>query len=159
MQGRVFGTISCVALLALTLTGCTQIKEIVTPKPLINRVAVEATAAAPGAPIVGKLAAGMPADLPLWPGASVLKTGVVKSELGKTWSATLSTPDPYRAVLNGLGVGFQGANWTVEAQDASSAEGSSTVLTVVGGTSDGVVTVTTTERGSVEIGYVMTPKQ
>ena len=159
MQRRVFGTISCVALVALALTGCTQIEQIVTPKPKVNTVTVEATAAVPGAPIVGKLAKGTPANLPLWPGASVLKTGVVNSELGKSWSATLSTTDPYTAVLNGMGVGFQTAKWTVEAQDASSAEGSSTVLTVMGDSSVGVVTVTTTKKGTVEIGYVMTPKQ
>jgi hypothetical protein len=159
MQRRFLGTVSCAALLALALTGCTQIQQIVNPTPPIKRVSVEATAAAPGLPVKGKLASGMPADLPLWPGATVLKSKLVKSSLGNSWSTTLSTLDPYTDVLNGVGVGFQRANWTVEGQDTSSAEGSSTVLTVSGKTHDGVVTISASKTGAVEIGYVMTPRQ
>jgi hypothetical protein len=159
MQRRVLGTVSCAALLALALTGCTQIKQIVSPETPINRVTVEATSAVAGAPVTGKLASGMPKDLPLWPGAVVTKSKLVKSSLGNSWTATLSTVDPYADVLNGVGVGFQRANWSTEAQDTSSAEGSSTVLTVMGPSSDGLVTVTVTKTGAVEIGYVMTPKQ
>jgi hypothetical protein len=159
MQRRVLGMLACVALVSLAMTGCTQIQQILTPTPVVNKVTIEATAAVPGAPVTGRLAKGMPKDLPLWPGSAVSKSILIKSGSGNTWSATLTTPDPYSDVLNGVGVGFQKGGWDVAAQDVSSAEISSTVMTVSGPTVDGVVTVTGTKKGTVEITYSMAAKQ
>ena len=159
MRGRIITTFSLLVAVALLGTGCAQIQKAITPAVKINKVTIEATMAVPAAPLAGKLAAGAPASLPLWPDAKVVRSKATKSPNGTTWTATLSTADPYADVLNGVGVGFQKANWQVAAQDMTSGDASSTLLTVGNGSVDGVVTISNLpKKKSVQIDYTITPK-
>ena len=130
MHGRTIPTLTLLVALGAAMTGCSQVQQAMAPKPKINKVTIEAKVAAPGAAVGGKLTGGAPETLPLWPGATVVRSKATKTPQGTTWTATLSTPDPYRDVLNGVGVGFQRAKWEVAAQDMTSGNTSSTVLTV-----------------------------
>jgi hypothetical protein len=152
-------TLSLLLAFATVATGCAQVQQAITPKPKINHVTVEATVAAPAAAVNGKLAGGAPKTLPLWPGSTVVRSKATKLKSGTTWTATLSTPDPYTDVLNGVGVGFQRAQWQVAAQDMTSGDTSSTVLTVSNDSSDGIVTVSNLpKKKQVRIEYTITPR-
>lgn len=159
MRARTITTLSLLVALAAVLAGCSQIKQVVTPKPKINKVTIEATVAVPAAPITGKLAAGSPENLPLWPGSVLVRYQSKKVPQGTTWTTTFSTGDPYKDVLNGVGVGFQRAQWQVAAQDMSSLEGSSTVLTVSNSKVEGLVTISDLPTQKiVKIEYDITPR-
>ena len=94
----------------------------------------------------------------LWEGAHVLRSGTIKSGAGNSWSAILSTTDPYIDVYKGVAAGFQKAGWDVQALDASTAEASTTVLTVTESKGAGVVTIVAQKDKSTRINYVMTSK-
>ena len=87
--------------------------EKLTPEP--TTVTVEATVAAVGASVEGTLTKGFPDTLPLWPGATVTKSKTTKTPQGTSYSAILTTPDPYADVLAGVGEGLKQADWKVEA--------------------------------------------
>lgn len=141
---------------AVSTSGCDAIKKAVVPAPIITHETIAAKIGQPGAAVRGKLRPGIPANLPLWDGAAVLRSDVIKSDAGNSWSATLSTTDPYSDVMKGMAVGFQKAGWQVETQDTTSTEGSTTVLTVSGSSGVGVVTIAALKDKSTRIGYAIT---
>jgi len=160
MRGRTITMLTLLVALGATLTGCSGIQQAITPKPKVNKVTIEATVAVPAASVDGKLVAGAPKTLPLWPGAKVLRSKATKMPGGTTWTATLSTGDPYIDVVNGVGVGFQQAQWQVAAQDMTSGDASGTLLTVSDGQVDGLVTVSNLPKKKiVQIEYTITPQQ
>jgi hypothetical protein len=138
---------------SLAAGGCDFIKK---QAPTITRVTVAAKIGVPGAGVQGELRKGTPENLPLWEGASVLRSDVIKSDAGNSWSATLRTTDPYVDVMKGMVVGFQKAGWQVESQDTASTEGSTTVLTVSSASDMGIVTITAQKDQSTRIGYAIT---
>jgi hypothetical protein len=149
-------SVALVAVLAMGVTGCDQIKKAITPPPKVTRVAVAAKVAAPNAKIVGTLKQKLPDNLPLWPGSGVMKERLTKGSNGDSWSATFTSADPYTDVVNGTAKGFQDASWQVMQQDVSSVDASITVLTVSSQAAEGVVTVTAQPDKSTQIGYVIT---
>jgi len=145
------------AAVAFGLFGCDAIKKAITPAPIIKHVAIAPKVGQPGATVVGSLKAGAPANLPLWEGSNVLRSGTTKSDVGSSWSAILSTTDEYQDVVKGMAVGFQRSGWQVqEAEDAGSGEASATALTVSGPSAMGVVTISVTKDKTTRIGYLMT---
>jgi hypothetical protein len=156
MRSRSILVVALLSALAVAATGCDSITKMLNPPPVVTHVKVEAKVGKPGATLRGKLKPGAPADLPLWEGAGVTKNSVTKSSVGVAWSATLTTTDPYDDVAKGMAVGFQRANWQVELQDVSSTEGSTTVLTVMGGSATGIVTIAAQKNNTTRIGYVIT---
>jgi hypothetical protein len=144
----------------LMITGCSvksALDERLTPEP--KTVTVEATVAAVGAAVEGTLTAGFPDTLPLWPGATVVKSKTTKTPQGPSYSAIMTTPDPYADVLAGVGEGLKQAEWKAEALDASTPEQQVTLLTVSRPDADGIVTVTQLPQQPVRIEYVITPKE
>ena len=97
MRARNLMIITVLAALLLSGSGCTKVKTKLdakfTPPPKV--VTVEATVAAGGAPVTGKLVKGFPSTLPLWPGASLTSSKTTKTPQGKSYSATFKTGDPY----------------------------------------------------------------
>jgi hypothetical protein len=146
-----------VTVAAVPLSGCEAITKAITPPAIIKHVTVQAKVGQPGAKVEGTLKSGAPSDLPLWEGASVLKSSVVKSKLGKSWSAILATPDAYDDVVKGMAVGFQRTGWQVQSQDVSSTEGSTTVLAVTGPSAAGMVTIAAEKDKTTQISYVISP--
>ncbi len=143
----------------LLITGCSvksALDERLTPEP--TTVTVEATVATVGASVEGTLTADFPETLPLWPGATVTKSQTTKTPQGPSYSAIMTTTDPYADVLAGVGEGFKRAEWKVEALDASTPEQQVTLLTLSNPDADGIVTVTQLPGKPVRIEYVITPK-
>ena len=145
-----------IATLGLSLTGCAQVMKAITPAPKVNHVTIAAKVAAPGASITGKLAKDAPANLPLWPGSAVMRSRVTKGSTGNSWSAMLVTSDSYAEIVSGTAKGFQDAGWQVAEQDVSSADASSTVLTVMSSGGEGVVTIAPWREKMTQIDYVIT---
>ena len=139
----------------LGLSGCGSIKAMVTPPPKIQHVTISAKVASPGAQVTPALT-NVPSNVPLWPGAAVEKKRIKGPANGDSWSATLTTTDPYQDVLAGTAKGFQDSGWTVAAVNVSSSDASSSVLTVSSTGAEGVVTVTQRPNGVTGIVYVIT---
>jgi hypothetical protein len=138
-------------------SGCDQIEKAVKPKPVVKKVTIEPKVGKPGAALQGALKEAPPATLPLWEGATVARDSrVTKSSAGKTWFATLTTPDKYTDVSKGMAVGFQRAQWEVQLVDVAATDASSTVLSVAGGTASGVVTISSSKDNLTQINYVIT---
>ena len=160
MRARYLILVPALALMVLG-SGCTSVKQQLdakfTPKPTI--VTQEATVAAVGAPIVGTLVTGFPDSLPLWPGGSVTKTKTTKTPQGKSYSATLTTPDPYKDVVAGVGAGLKKAGFKVTAVDGSSGVLKATLLMISDSTLEGIVTVSQLPDKPVHVEYVITPKK
>jgi hypothetical protein len=156
MRSRSIFLIALIAVVSLVGTGCDSLTKVLSSPPVITHVKVEAKVGKPGVALRGTLKPGAPADLPLWEGAGVTKNMVTKSKVGTSWSATLTTTDPYEDVAKGMAVGFQRANWQVELQDVASTEGSTTVLTVIGASATGIVTIAAQKNNTTRIGYVIT---
>lgn len=140
---------------AMSATGCQKVLDVLTPPAIVKTVTVKAKVGAPDAQVTGKLKSGYPSNLPLWAGAAVLKSAVVKSDVGDSWSATLSTPDPYNDVVNGMVTGFQKQGWTAEQADITSSGASTTVITIASDTGSGVVTIVAKKDNTTNIGYVI----
>ena len=157
MRSRLILWCVLVAVVALPLSGCDAVTKAITPPAIIKHVTVQAKVGQPGAQIQGTLKPGAPSNLPLWEGAAVVKSNIVKSKLGKSWSAILTTTDPYDDVVRGMAVGFQRTGWQVESQDVSSAEGSTTVLAVTGSSATGMVTIAVEKDKTTQISYVISP--
>ncbi len=153
-------TIAAVAVAALlVLPGCSVKSSLdakLAPKP--TTVTVEATVAAIGAPIDGTLTKGFPDTLPMWPQAKVTKSKTTKTPQGKSYSAVMTTPDPYADVLAGVGEGLEKADWKVEATEASTAAQKMSILLISNADADGIVTVSQLPKKPVRIEYVITPK-
>ena len=142
--------------LPMLLSGCAAVSGLVAGKP--NVVTREATVSAVGAPVQGALVAGFPSDVPLWPGALVVRSGLAQTPQGKNWSATLVTKDPYQPVLEGMGLGLEKAGWKVESQDVGTTTDPSVVLTITRATADGLITLSRTVDRGTSIEIVVTPK-
>jgi hypothetical protein len=146
--------LSCVLLVGVT--GCAAVDKALTPPPKIKHVSIEATVAVPDAQVVGSFGQGKPSGLPLWPGATVAGSRIVRGNGGtRLWSGTLTTADPYAKVVVGLENGFQNAGWSLEVADASTAEASSTVLTVSSSKIAGVVTLSSQPDQTTKIEYLV----
>lgn len=142
------------------LSGCSvknSIDQRLAPEP--TTVTVEATVAAVDASIDGTLTKGFPAELPMWPGAKVAKSKATKTPQGTSYSAAMTTWDPFDDVLAGVGEGLEQSEWTVEATDASTAEATVTILMISSSDADGIVTISQTPKKPVRIEYVVTPKK
>ena len=153
-------TVALAAVVALVLSGCSvksSIDERLAPPP--TTVTIEATVAAVGAPIDGTLTKGFPDTLPMWPGAKVTKSKATKTPQGTSYSAALTTPDPFDDVLAGVGTGLEEGDWKVEATDASTSEATVTILMISNDDADGIVTISQTPDKPVRIEYVITPKK
>ncbi len=142
---------------AIAVTGCARVEQALAPEPTV--VTIEATQAVPGADVNGELAEGLPADLPLWPGADV-RSSTAASD---AYTLALVTTEKFDDVVPGLAAGFERAGWEVmeelagdEGSEAGTASASprATVLTVSGAAGGGIVTVTEGE-GAVLIEYVI----
>jgi hypothetical protein len=139
------------AALALPTTGCARFRSALTPEPEV--VTIEATVAVAGAAVEGELPEGTPADLPLWPGSTV-----VEGESGPaSYTLTLSATDTFDDVLAGLAKGFSDAGWEVAQEDLGEGAERTAVLTVEGSSGQGIVTLTAEDDGSVMIVYVISP--
>lgn len=162
--------LSVCLVLAAASSGCGTAARVLEPGPKV--VTVEATVAAVGARVRGRMAPGMPEGIPLWPGAAVRESREVRNG----YELVLATDDPFEDVVEGLAAGFTRAGWEVAeevlaegaAQDAAgageasgAASGSTsgervTVLTALKRTGSAVVTVTE-KPDHVTIFYVLTP--
>lgn len=160
MRPKVLLALPLAGALLVGVAGCATVQKtvqkVITPPTKVVHVSIPAKVAAPGAKVTGKLAKGAPSDLPLWPGSTVTKSRVKKSRAGKVWSATFTTTDLYQRVLDGVAKGFENAGWIVEATDASTAEASSTALTVSSSGGAGIVTITSQPDKSTQMAYVVT---
>jgi len=154
-------TVAAVAVVAsLALSGCSVKSTLdakLTPKP--TTVTVEATVAAVSAPIDGTLAQGFPDTVPMWPGARVAKSKTTKTPQGTSYSAIMTTADPYADVFAGVGAGLKQAGWKVEASDAGTPELPASILMISNGDAEGIVTITQSPKKPVSIQYVITPKK
>ena len=139
--------------LAVSATGCQQILKAVTPAALVKHVTISAKIGTPDAKITGTLKPGYPSNLPLWDGAGVIHTQVVKSSAGKSWQATLQTSDPYDDVVKGIAAGFQKQGWTVVNENLPSTDTSMTAFTVAASTASGVVTISAKKDAPTRIDY------
>lgn len=142
--------------LTFSLAGCDKVGTMLQSAPIINHIKVEAKVGKPGLTIQGHLKDGAPSNLPVWEGATVLRTRIFKSVAGDTWSATLSTKDPYGEVVAGMATGFQNEGWQVQSQDLSSGNTSTTVLTVSTNQADGLCTIATDKDKTTHIDYALT---
>ncbi|PKQ15064.1 MAG: hypothetical protein CVT67_11380 [Actinobacteria bacterium HGW-Actinobacteria-7] len=141
--------LTVVALALLSATGCKRLEARFTPPPTI--VTQEATRAAAGAAVDGKLDKSTPEGLPLWPGATVLESDQTED----AYSLSLQTTDTYTDVLNGIVVGFEDAGWSV-AREESGTEGARTaVLSIARDSEEGIITLTEAEGGLTQIDYVI----
>lgn len=142
---------AAVMLSSAALAGCARINEALEPEPIV--VTQEATAAVVAAPVEGALADGHPADLPMWPGASV-----VSSEFeDETYTLEVMTTDSYDDVLNGVAAGFERAEWTIIVDEQVDEAPRSAVFSVASGALEGLVTISEVESSTVGIAYVLTP--
>ena len=160
MRARHIAATALAAAAVIVLSGCSvksAVDEQLTPEP--KTVTVEATVAAVGAPIDGTLTEGFPDTLPMWPGAKVTKSKTTKTPQGTSYSAILSTPDPYADVLAGVGEGLKQAGWDVEATDATTPEQSVSILTISNDNAEGIVTVSQMPKKPTRIEFVITPKK
>ena len=156
MRSRYVPIAVLIGVLALSSAGCDLIKNVLSPSPIVNHITGEAKVGKPGATIQGGLKPGAPDTLPIWEGASVLRTKVFKSSAGDTWSATLTTKDPYQEVVAGMATGFQKQGWDVASQDLSSGNTSTTVLTVSTTQAAGLCTIATDKDKTIHIDYALT---
>jgi hypothetical protein len=130
----------------LAIGGCENVPEISVPGAKV--VTREATVAAPAVTLRGDVPEGVPADLPLWPGATVSSGEVAQGSV----LLQLGTEATYSDVVAGTSVGFERAGWTVT---ESAEEASATVLDVAGKGYEGVVTISQAASGAT-IDYVIT---
>ena len=142
-------------------SGCSSVKAKLdakfTPPPTV--VTVEATVAAVGASVDGKVAKGFPSTLPMWPGAKLTASKTTKTPQGKSYSAMFKTSDPYADVLAGVGVGLKKAGFKVSATHASTDKMKVDILIVSNAKLEGIVTVSQLPKKAVHIEYVITPKK
>lgn len=144
-------TVMLAAALVLPVTGCSRVQSALTPEPEV--VTIEATVAVAGAAVEGELPEGTPADLPLWPGATV-----VEGESGAgSFGLTLTAEEVFDDVLAGLAKGFSDAGWEVAQEDPGEGADRTAVLTVEGPSGQGIITLTAEDDGSVTITYVISP--
>ncbi|NTW28465.1 MAG: hypothetical protein HGA39_03770 [Coriobacteriia bacterium] len=154
MRSRIV-IVGLVAVLLLPLAGCSNIKSALTPGSKV--VSQEATVAAVGAPVVGTLT-GIPSGVPIWPGAKVLSSGTTKTASGAvSWNATLSTGDPYKDVLNGMGAGLKASGWTVDSQDIGTATAAANLLSLTKGSSQGICSLSENADKTTTIDIIITP--
>lgn len=157
MRARRLIVVVLVGVLSLTLVGCARLTQAFKPAPKV--ISVEATVAAPGAPVSGQLAQGEPSGLPLWPHATVENSRLRKVPAGMSWTAVLTTTDPYGDVMKGVAAGFQKAGWNVTALDVGTTQTPTAVLTVSRSNADGLVTVAKRPGTITSIDIVITPKK
>lgn len=138
------------ALAVLGVSGCSAAQKLVASTDSAGASA-EITVAVAGAPVDGALAKGVSADVPLWPGATVVASEVTD---GAT-TITLEASDSYDDVLNGLALGFQNAKWQLTEEESGEAGARIAVLTVTGQGQEGVVTLSE-EAGATTIDYLVT---
>jgi hypothetical protein len=149
MIRRVFVSLVVVTAIIASTTGCAPFEERFTPEPTI--VTEEATRAIAGATVEGKLSKNTPADIPLWPSASVIESSMTED----AYSLTLQTTDVYIDVLTGVAVGFEDAGWQVAKDEFGEKGAGSAILSVTRGGDEGIITITELEGGLVEIDYVI----
>jgi hypothetical protein len=151
--------VATVAVAAFALSGCavkSTLDKKFTPPP--TKVTVEATVAVAGASVEGTLTGGFPDTLPVWPGATVTKSKTTKTPQGKSYSAIMTTPDPYADVLAGVGEGLKRAEWKPAVTDASGPDQKVSIIMISNLEADGIVTVSQLPKRPVRIEYVVTPK-
>lgn len=135
----------------LVLPGCGSVEEVLSTGTV--EAAVEATVAVPAAPVDGQLHASTPADLPLWPGATVEESALEEG----SYSLSLLTDDEFEDVVNGVGVGLERKGWDTAAEDVVGDVGSRVeLLTVRLGTVEGFITITEVGDGTTAIEYLLT---
>ena len=145
--------------LALSTSGCAMKDSLdarFTPAP--TKVTIEATVAAADASVDGEITKGFPDTVPMWPGARVSASKTTKTPQGKSYSAVLTTRDPYTDVLAGVGEGLRQCDWKVEVTDASSSESTVSILMISDGEAEGIVTISQAPDKPVRIEYIITPK-
>lgn len=149
------------ALVAPVASGCASVKKTLdakfTPPPTV--VTQEATVAAVGASVVGTMTGTFPDQLPVWPGAKIVRTKTTKTAQGKAFSATFTTVDPFDDVVAGLGKGLTDSGWQVAVTDASSPEASASVLVISNANNEGLVTVSEVASKPVTIEYTISAKK
>ena len=155
MRLRSITALVLLGVLAVSATGCQKVLDAVTPPALIKHVTISAKVGTPNAKITGTLKPGYPTNLPLWDGAGVIHTQVVKSSAGKSWQATLQTSDPYDDVVKGIAAGFQKQGWTVVNENLPSTDTSLTAFTVAATTGSGVVTISAKKNEPTRIDYLI----
>ena len=156
MRARSISVLVLLGVFAVSAAGCQQAIKAITPTAIIKHVTIGAKVGSPDASLQGTLAKGYPTTLPLWDGAGVIHTRMIKTKNGKSWSATLQTNDPYDDVVKGMATGFQKQGWTVLSEDSPASESSTTVFTVTGSNSAGVVTITFPKKlKATRIDYVI----
>ena len=155
MRGRLVAAAALIGVLSLTVTGCNRLAEKFTPPPTI--VTREATVAVAAAPIVGAFRKPPPEGVPLWPTAAVVNPEKPAGS-SRSWDGTLLAADTYDVVLAGMVTGLEKGGWQVETIDASVPGARTSVLNVVGGGHEGVITIAETPEGTT-IGYVIAPPQ
>jgi hypothetical protein len=142
-------------------SGCSSVKSqldaTLTPKPTV--ITQEATVAAVGAIIHGAPVRGFPESLPMWPGAKVSVSKTTKTPQSKSYSATMSTKDPYADVLAGVGAGLKKAGFKVTATDGSTDTVKVTLLMISDSTLEGIVTLSQAAKKPVIIRYDVSPKK
>lgn len=151
MSARRLSLLLALALVAVAASGCTSLEKRLAPERKV--VTQKAIVASSKATIEGTAVAGLPGDIPLWPGSEVVATKNHK----ESYDLTLRTADGYDEVLAGLAAGFEDEGWEVM-QDESAEEGvKSAILTVAKDDSQGIITVadSVAVTGTVDIAYVL----
>lgn len=150
MNARRVFLAALVVALAAALSGCSRVSGVsdVLPAKADDRVQ-EPTSAAVSASVNGDLPADTPDDIPLWPGATVKSAATTDG----AFDLLLVTADSIEDIVNGLGLGFERAGWSVASSVESDA---ATVLEVSNDTLEGMVTVSVAEEGN-SIEYLLTP--
>ena len=148
-----------IATLAISVVGCAPITQSLRPRPKV--IAVDAPVARVDVELKGEqLAPGRPPSLPLWPGSTVVVSAETPTPQGKSWTATLVTPDDFDDVVAGLAAGLEDAGWTAEVSDASDGGQLMTLLSAVGASAEALFTVDRSAEASVtSIDIVVTPKR
>ncbi len=162
MRVRLIAVAVLAVVASAALGGCASVKSSLdarfTPKPQL--ITQEATVAATGASIIGKIPPGFPRTLPMWPGARVYRTKVTNTRNGKpSYILSTWTRDPFADVLAGLGKGFLDGGWKVRGTDVSIDKQKVVILTISGLGSEGIVTVSQIASRPVTIDYVVGPKK
>lgn len=134
---------------AVAASGCAQVSDLLTPGPKV--VTIEATVAAPAAPVNGELPEGAPEGLPLWPEATVVEG----SSSQTAYDVILSTGAPLDDVVLGMAKGFEDAGWDVAQESLGEGAERLVVLTVSRPTHEGIVTISPGEADDVAISYVI----
>lgn len=137
------------ALALLPSSGCSGLKERLTPPPKI--VTQEATRAASGAPVSGELDESTPSDLPLWPGAKVVDSTTTDD----AYSLTLTTAEKFADVLNGVAAGFEDSGWSIAVEESGDQGARSAILQITRESEEGFITLTEIEGGLTQIDYVV----